>query len=94
MTRPYDDLEKSARLLIDQGGDDRDLVLRLHNLGASILDSIKIIRTVRAVSLGSAKEIVSSHPIWAQVVTASESLHDDAIEAAEQVAKESPSLDT
>lgn len=91
MNRSYEELEGTAKRLIDQGMSDQELVSRLHDLGASILDSMKIIRSVRRISLGVAKEIVTGHPVWQQDVSAAEALHDEAEEAVKQAGGESDS---
>ena len=88
MSLSYADLEKAARELISRGASDKDLVLRLHQLGASILDSIKIYRNIRGVSLGVAKEAVSAHEVWKSTVEESQALHEEAIAAARQAAAE------
>lgn len=72
------ELHSAAKELADQEASDEAIVLRLHEIGASILDSIKVIRSVRRISLGSAKEIVTSHSVWAQAVTEAQILHDQA----------------
>lgn len=91
MSLSYEDLEETARSLVRQGTSNEDLIFQLHEHGASILDSIKALRNVRGISLGLAKEIVSSHPVWEQIVTASQPLHDEAVAAAEEAAREETS---
>lgn len=72
------ELHSAAKELADQGASDEDIILRLHELGASILDSIKVVRSVRRISLGGAKQIVTSHPVWAKAVTEAQILQDEA----------------
>jgi|AraplaCL_Col_mMS_1032034.scaffolds.fasta_scaffold02450_7 ribosomal protein L7/L12 len=48
-----------------------------HARGLTIVDTIKMIRERYQMSLGEAKNLVSNHSIWQDVVRASDSLKDD-----------------
>ena len=61
---------------------DRTRAQALANLkqqGLSISQAIKAVRTVANVSLGQAKEWVSSSAAWRDVAAQSKPVHDDAI---------------
>jgi ribosomal protein L7/L12 len=49
---------------LDQGVDLDTALTSLRSQGASILDSIKAVREVQAVSLGDAKQLVAGSPAW------------------------------
>ncbi|HZR44574.1 MAG TPA: hypothetical protein VFB12_30965 [Ktedonobacteraceae bacterium] len=53
-----------------------DVIVALHAEGLTILDSIKMVRELYQLSLGEAKQVVSAHPVWKEVVQASEPLHE------------------
>jgi ribosomal protein L7/L12 len=67
--------------MLKEGADDSEIVAYLHGHGATIIESIKVLRDLRGISLGTAKEIVSSHPVWHEAVSNAETLHADAIAA-------------
>lgn len=65
--------------------DDVDkLILRLHEEGNSIIESIKAVRELLGVNLGEAKQLVSQNPVWHDVVEAHIPLHDELIALMEQ----------
>jgi ribosomal protein L7/L12 len=78
------DVEKICREAIANGSTPDEAVLILHSRGASLLASIKAIRTVCSLSLGEAKRVVSEHRVWTAEVSANRSLH----ETAEAIASE------
>lgn len=62
---------------VDEGLDINDAILNLHNSGFTIVESMKAVVGAFDMPLSEAKVIVSRHPIWKEVVKASEALHDD-----------------
>ncbi|WP_157212668.1 hypothetical protein [Herbaspirillum sp. CF444] len=57
---------------------EKDAAIRdAHIRGLTIVDTIKMIRERYQMSLGEAKDLVSNHCIWQDVVQASDSLKDD-----------------
>lgn len=74
------DLEASietVRYRLGQGVSLEDVVAELHADGLTIIQSIRVVREASDLTLGQAKEVVSSHPVWAEVVRAAEPLHED-----------------
>jgi len=67
----------SLRSRLREGASLSDIVAELHASGLTIIESIHVVREACSISLGQAKEIVTSHPVWAKVVRAAEPLHDD-----------------
>lgn len=59
-----------------QGAKPDDLVLFLHSSGRSIVESMVILKHVLGIDLRDAKILVASHPIWSEIATAGEELHD------------------
>lgn len=53
-----------------------DLVAMLHSRGLSIIESIWVIRQATLVPMSEIKDLVTCHPIWADIVRANEPLHD------------------
>jgi len=57
---------------------EKDAAIRdAHARGLTIVDTIKMIRERYQMSLREAKDVVSNHSIWQDVVQASDSLKDD-----------------
>jgi len=71
------DLVDRIRCRLGQGVSPEDVVAELHQNGLTIIQSIRVLRDASSLTLGQAKDIVSSHPVWAEVVRAAEPLHDD-----------------
>ncbi len=79
-----DGLESSleaARARLASGATPESLVGWLRDSGLSIMESIIVLRAAAGLSLGRAKEIVSSDPAWTAVVAANATLHEAIIEA-------------
>lgn len=55
-----------------------DVVSWLAGEGATIMESIKIIREGAGVSLGEAKQVVSCHEVWRRLVDGNQCLHEEA----------------
>jgi hypothetical protein len=72
-----------ARQLRSGGSDVEETLVTLRRRGATIMDSIKVIRTVEAVPLGVAKDLVDSSIAWADQFDANDRLRQIAIEAIE-----------
>ncbi len=52
-------------------------IRKLYDMGLTITQSIKVIRTGFGISLREAKDHVSNHPVWAAVTLAAGPLHED-----------------
>jgi len=59
-----------------------------HEQGLTIMESIKVLISDYGMSLREAKEIVSIHPVWTEVVKATGPLHNTLIEIWESPEKE------
>lgn len=68
-------LLKECQERANQGATCEDIVLYLHRGGATITESMKIVRDVCRLSLGEAKALVTAHPVWADVVSSADVLH-------------------
>jgi ribosomal protein L7/L12 len=62
-----------------------DVLAELRNRGASIVDSLKIVRDVEHVSLGQAKAIVDQSLTWADARQHNRELRDAVLEALDDV---------
>lgn len=66
-----------CRARVREGTSVHELVSRLQKAGLTICDSILILRDSLEVELGQAKEIVTKHRAWRDVVAASSALHEE-----------------
>ena len=80
-----DDLLKLARGLRASGMELDGVLAVLRNRGASIVDSLKIVRDVEHVSLGQAKAVVDRSPVWADARQSNRELRDALLEALDGV---------
>jgi hypothetical protein len=64
------------RLRVESGVSASTVIRELHDEGFWILESIKLIRSIYSVDLGEAKRLVVNHPVWDEVIEASEPLYD------------------
>jgi hypothetical protein len=64
------------RLKVESGATPDTIIRELHDEGFWIIESIKLVRGIYSVDLGGAKRLVANHPVWDEVVEASESLYD------------------
>jgi len=82
--RPCDidtfDIDKKTRNFTAE-----QVVLWLHKNGFSMLESVKILRKLKCLSLGEAKAIVGNHSAWRDAVTMSGELERAAISAAGEI---------
>ncbi len=53
------------------------LIASLRVEGVSITETMRLVRKQFGVNLGIAKELVSAHPSWSDVVRANRPLHDE-----------------
>lgn len=72
-----EELSRASAAAVQDGVGQEEIVLRLHQSGCTILESIQICMTVFDCSLGQAKQIVASQPCWAAVVKASKPLQKE-----------------
>ena len=74
-----EDLLALAREMRLSGKELDDVLAELRGRGASIIDSLKIVREVERVSLGEAKLIVDASPAWADMRSSNRELREAAI---------------
>ncbi len=77
-----------AKHLRAEGADLEATLRRLRDEGATIIQTLKVIRLVENVSLGIAKDIVDSSITWADRFHANDQLRAGVIEALEREAEE------
>ncbi len=65
-------------------------VVRLHDMGFSVIGSMQIIREVYKTSLSEAKKTVANHPVWAKLSESANSLHDELEKCVYDTAKHLP----
>lgn len=68
------------------GKSQSDLVAEMKHRGLTIIDAIKAVRELYSVSLGDAKQIVSSNPAWVDTASAAVPFHDELIQLFEDLA--------
>ncbi len=66
---------------IADGTDQTTILRELRDEKVSIIDAIKIVRSAYGVSLGEAKQIVTSDPAWRDIAEQNEPLHDALVES-------------
>ncbi len=71
-----------------QGVSRDELIASLHEQGASIIESIKVVRMLYHVNLHDAKLIVTAHPIWADLVQRWDPIHAALVEEFEKETRE------
>lgn len=74
----FDKLCEFARERRDAGVPLEQVLQDLRGLGASIIDSLKIVRQVEAVSLGTAKDLIDNSPTWADYRECNERVRNEA----------------
>lgn len=65
---------------VKNGLDIDEAIRRLHQYQCSITESMRFLVSEYHIKLGDAKNQVSSHPVWHDVMTASKLLHDNLVE--------------
>ncbi|MGE6763699.1 hypothetical protein ACQKGO_37155 [Corallococcus interemptor] len=73
----YDAVIDSLRPNVLRGVSKEDVVVALHAAGLTIIECIKGLMQLYGLSLGDAKSIAASHPVWRGIVKAAEPLHDE-----------------
>ena len=64
---------------IKLGLDVNNIIIRLHQLDFTIVESIKFVLEEYAIPLGKAKHIVASNKVWTDVVKSSDKMHEELI---------------
>jgi hypothetical protein len=68
-----------SQRLADQGASCSDIIIRLHEDGISIVDSVEVISDLYETDLTTGKKIVFSHPIWKLVAANAIEIHETLI---------------
>jgi ribosomal protein L7/L12 len=79
MRKSFEQVREDYQKRVSQGEPRDDVIASLHADGLSIIESIKAVRTLYGVGLGDAKQIVTAHPVWAEVVRNTQPLHEKMI---------------
>lgn len=74
-----------ARGLRSSGMELEDVLAELRSHGASIVDSLKIVREIEHVSLGQAKAIVDQSPTWADARSSNRELREAVVEVLDDI---------
>jgi len=77
-----------CRELADSGLPIGDVIKYLHERGVTITESMKALIVVYNISLREAKSLVAEHPVWSEVVRASEPLQENAERAIRELEKQ------
>jgi ribosomal protein L7/L12 len=77
------DLKGLARRLRSEGIEWDEVLARLRCDGATIIESVKIVRELDSVTLGKAKDLVDSSIAWSDQFSENDALRKTAIEALE-----------
>lgn len=72
----YDDVVASVRKQVQSGLSVEGAVVAFRSAGLTLTQSMKALMEVFGISLGEAKAVAASHPVWAEVAKAAEPLHD------------------
>jgi hypothetical protein len=72
-----EELLGEARTRLEQGATREQLVGLLHQRGLSIVESMWVIHQACALPLAAAKDVVTAHPVWAELVRATAPFHDE-----------------
>jgi hypothetical protein len=75
---------KLLREEVKNGLDIDEAIRKLHRYQYSITESMKFLVSEYRIGLGEAKNQVSNHPVWHDVVEASKPLHDDLVEESQK----------
>ncbi len=75
MSKSFEQILEEQQRRVAQDEPIESVIASLHAEGLTITDSMKAVRSLYGVDLGTGKELVSSHPVWAKVVEANEPLH-------------------
>lgn len=89
MTSNLDCPTDLAERWVVEGRSPEEVISKLYSTGASMIDSIKIVRTAFGISLGLAKEMVAGHPVWLEVVEKHLPLYDEFLGVAETLGTDS-----
>jgi len=71
---------------IDLGRSRFEIIAQISSYSVSILDAMKMIRTLYEVNLGDAKGIVSSHPSYVKLASVSLPMQNEIAEGFERLA--------
>lgn len=66
---------------VKQGIGVNDAITKLDELDFTITETMKFLVSEYKISLGEAKTVVSEHPAWSELVTQTESAHNEIVVA-------------
>ena len=85
-----DDFLDLARGLRSSGVELEEVLAVLRDRGASIVDSLKVVREVEQVTLGQAKALVDQSLTWADARSSNRELRESIIDALDGIDGEAP----
>ena len=77
MSTDFESLVNECREAMGHGTKIEGPIVFLHERGASIVESIRVIREIYGLPLDGAKAIVAANPVWIDVVTRGDVLHQE-----------------
>jgi hypothetical protein len=84
MSKLYTHEIELLREEVSNGLDIDEAIGKLHQYQCSIVESMKFLVSEYQIGLGDAKNQVSNHPVWRDVVDASKPLHDDLVKESQR----------
>lgn len=87
MNQKYNTRLESISIKVKENLPVEEAVVLLHKEGCTIVESISFIVSEYKISLKDAKEIVSNHSVWNEVVQASKPMQDELLDSLTNDAK-------
>jgi hypothetical protein len=84
----YPEMLAEARRMLKEGSDLDEILRALRQRCPSIIQSIKVVRDLKGMPLGEAKELVHNSEAWSDVADSHSELHDRAASQYEGQAKQ------
>ncbi len=70
-------LQDRCKEMVKIGKSEKEIIKFLHKSGCTIAEAIKFAKEIFDISLGDAKNLVASHPSYADIANASSQLHEE-----------------
>lgn len=83
MEQHFEQIVEEHRKLVRQDKEIEYVIVSLHSAGLTILDSIKAIRILYGVTLGAAKQLVTSNPVWNDMVQRNKPFQEELVRLVE-----------
>jgi ribosomal protein L7/L12 len=89
MSTHFDSHLEKARQLMDQGASDEELLSFFRQSSASMMESVKLIRQLKMISLKEAQDLVARSDTWMDNRESHEQLQESFARALRQLGQES-----